>query len=239
VSADQIIVALDMAREEALALADTLRGRVRWLKVGMTLYYAEGPGIVAELRERGFDVFVDLKLHDIPHQVAGAAASLAGVGGGMLTVHASGGAEMMRAAVESSRRAAEEIGLSIAPKILAVTVLTSMGDEVLGTVGIVRSAAEQVRVLCELALEAGVDGVVCSPQEAAEVRRLLGADALVVTPGVRPAWSAADDQARVASPARALAAGASHLVIGRPITAAPSPSEAVDRIIAEIEGATL
>lgn len=237
-SADRIIVALDMPRGEALALADTLKGRVRWLKVGMTLYYAEGPGIVAELRERGFDVFVDLKLHDIPHQVAGAAASLAGVGGGMLTVHASGGLEMMRAAVESSRRAAEEIGLSTAPAILAVTVLTSMNDDVLGSVGIGRPAAEQVRVLCELAREAGVDGVVCSPQEAAEVRALLGADALVVTPGVRPAWSAANDQARVALPAQALAAGASHLVIGRPITAASSPLEAVTRIIAEIEGAT-
>jgi orotidine-5'-phosphate decarboxylase len=237
VMADRIIVALDMARGEALALADTLRGRVRWLKVGMTLYYAEGPSIVAELRERGFDVFVDLKLHDIPHQVAGAAASLTGVGGGMFTVHAAGGAQMMRAAVETSRRTAEEIGLATPPAILAVTVLTSMSEDALASVGIGRSAAEQVRVLCELARDAGIDGVVCSPREAAEVRSVLGADALVVTPGVRPAWSASDDQARVATPAQALTDGASHLVIGRPITAAPSPVEAVDRIIAEIEGA--
>jgi orotidine-5'-phosphate decarboxylase len=233
-----VIVALDLARDEALQLADSLRGRVRWLKVGMTLFYAEGPPIVAALREKGFEVFVDLKLHDIPHQVAGAAASVARLGAGMLTVHASGGAEMMRAAVESSRRTAEEVGLP-APAVLAVTVLTSMNDSGLAEVGVARQATEQVRTLARLAADAGVDGVVCSPQEAAEMRALLGKDALVVTPGVRPRWAEAGDQARIAAPRSAMDAGASHLVIGRPITAAPVPAEAVARILAEIEGANL
>jgi len=228
-----IIVALDCSADEAIALATSLRGRVRWLKVGMTLYYAQGPEIVERLRELGFDVFVDLKLHDIPHQVGGAAASIARLGVGMLTVHASGGVPMMRAAVESSRRAAEETGHE-APAVLAVTVLTSCSDEGLAEVGVGRTSAEQVALLARLALEAGVDGVVCSPQEATLVRSILGQDALVVTPGVRPAWSEQGDQARIATPAEALAAGATHLVIGRPITDAPDPAQAATRITSEL-----
>jgi orotidine-5'-phosphate decarboxylase len=235
-STNPVIVALDMARDEALSLADDLRGRVSWLKVGMTLFYAEGPDIVERLRERGFSLFVDLKLHDIPHQVSGAAAQIGRLGAGMFTVHASGGEAMMRAAVESSRRAAEEVGLP-APKVLAVTVLTSTDDEGLSQIGVERSAVEQVKLLAALAKEAGVDGVVCSPNEAALVREILGEEALVVTPGVRPEWAALGDQSRVATPAAALAAGASHLVIGRPITEAPDPAEAAARILSEIEGA--
>lgn len=230
-----IIVALDTDAQDALALAHSLRGRVEWLKVGMTLYYSQGPEIVSLLRELGFDVFLDLKLHDIPHQVAGAAASIARLGVGMFTVHASGGPAMMKAAVESSRRAAEEAGVS-APAVLAVTVLTSTDDAGLAQVGVGRTAAEQVALLAGLARDAGVDGVVCSPREAAEMRRLLGEDALVVTPGVRPSWSQVGDQSRVATPAAALAAGASHLVIGRPITDAPVPSEAAVSIADEIKG---
>jgi orotidine-5'-phosphate decarboxylase len=229
-----IIVALDCDAAEALALAQMLRGRVRWLKVGMTLYYAEGPEIVARLSEMGFSVFVDLKLHDIPHQVAGAAAEIAKLGAGMFTVHASGGSAMMRAAVDASRRAAEEVGVA-APAVLAVTVLTSTDDDGLSEIGVPRSATEQVPLLARVAKSAGVDGVVCSPREAALMRELLGEAALVVTPGVRPKWSQADDQARIATPAAALAAGASHLVIGRPITAAPNPTEAVTRVLSEIE----
>lgn len=231
-----IIVALDMNAEDALALAHELRGRVEWLKVGMTLFYAEGPDIVARLGELGFRVFLDLKLHDIPHQVAGAAAAIGRLGVGMFTVHASGGSSMMTAAVLSSRRAAEEAGLD-EPAVLAVTVLTSTDDSGLVEVGVERSAAEQVALLAGLARDAGVDGVVCSPQEAARMRALLGDGALVVTPGVRPAWAAVGDQARVATPAQALAAGASHLVIGRPITEAPVPSQAASRIADEIRGA--
>lgn len=230
-----IIVALDTDAEQALALAHSLRGRVDWLKVGMTLFYAEGPEIVARLGEFGFRVFLDLKLHDIPHQVAGAAASIARLGAGMFTVHASGGEAMIAAAVESSHRAAEEAGLT-PPSVLAVTVLTSIDDAGLAQVGVARPAAEQVDLLARVAKAAGVDGVVCSPMEAAAMRGLLGEEALVVTPGVRPAFAAHGDQARVATPAVALASGASHLVIGRPVTQAPVPADAVQMIITEIRG---
>lgn len=231
-----IIVALDLPRDEALGLADALKGTVSWLKVGMTLFYAEGPEILAHLQEKGFKLFVDLKLHDIPHQVAGAAAQMSRLGAGMFTVHASGGLAMMTAAVESSRRAAEEVGVP-APKVLAVTVLTSTDDAGLAEVGVRATAAEQVRLLGGLAQRSGVDGVVCSPWEASEMRAIMGDDALVVTPGVRPAWAEPGDQARVATPSMALAAGATHLVIGRPITAAPLPAHAVERILSEIQGA--
>lgn len=229
-----IIVALDCDATEALDLAATLRGRVQWLKVGMTLFYAEGPAIVESLREMGFSVFVDLKLHDIPHQVAGAAAAIARLGAGMMTVHASGGAEMMRAAVEASRRAAEEVGLQ-PPAVLAVTVLTSTSDEGLVEIGVPRDAHGQVALLARLASAAGVDGVVCSPNEASMMREILGEGALIVTPGVRPSWSESGDQVRIATPRFAMSSGATHLVIGRPITAAPNPAEAVVRVIAELE----
>ncbi len=234
-SDDPIIVALDLPRTEAVALATALRGRVRWLKVGMTLFYAEGPRIVSELTDQGFEVFLDLKLNDIPHQVGGAAAAIARLGVGMFTVHASGGLTMMRAAVEASRRAAEEAGHP-APAVLAVTVLTSTGESGLNEVGIPASPAEQVARLARLACEAGVDGLVCSPNEAAAIRTIVGEDRLVVTPGVRPSWAETGDQARIATPRAALEAGASHLVIGRPITAAADPTVAVDRILSEIEG---
>jgi orotidine-5'-phosphate decarboxylase len=208
---------------------------VRWLKVGMTLFYAEGPSIVSELQDMGFSIFLDLKLNDIPHQVEGAAAAITRLGVGMFTIHASGGAAMMRAAVETSRRVAEESGLT-APAVLAVTVLTSTDDHALADVGVASDAAGQVRRLAELAFRAGVDGVVCSPREAETVRAIGGADALVVTPGVRPVWAESGDQARISTPRAALDAGATHLVIGRPITAAVDPVAAVDQIASEIEG---
>lgn len=233
VADDRVIVALDCSADEAIALATTLRGKVRWVKVGMTLFYANGPQIVGQLKELGFDIFLDLKLHDIPHQVSGAAAEIAKLGVGMFTVHASGGVAMMRAAVEASRRAAEEVGVP-APAVLAVTVLTSTDDAGLAEVGVPASSAEQVSLLAQRAGQAGIDGIVCSPQEAAAVRGLLGDDALVVTPGVRPGWSVVGDQARIATPAEALSSGASHLVIGRPITDAPDPVQAVARITTEI-----
>ena len=230
-----IIVALDLPRDGALAVAASLRGHVRWVKVGMTLFYAEGPSIVHSLREMGFDVFVDLKLHDIPHQVAGAAAALTRLGPGMFTVHAAGGVAMMTAAVEAARTTAAAAGVR-PPAVLAVTVLTSTDDAGLLEIGIGGTTAHQVVLLADLAREAGVDGVVCSPHEARAMRARLGADALIVTPGVRPAGSALGDQARVSSPAASRAAGASHLVIGRPITADPKPVDALDRILAELEG---
>ncbi|MBA4370572.1 MAG: orotidine-5'-phosphate decarboxylase [Coriobacteriaceae bacterium] len=231
----RIIIALDTDMPTALALAERLHGRARWLKVGMTLFYAEGPSTVARLREMGFDVFLDLKLHDIPHQVAGAASEIARLGVGMVSVHASGGSAMVRAAAEGLAEGAAKAGVAC-PKLLAVTVLTSMDAAALAEVGVPDPPAEQVLRLAHVARHGGADGVVCSPEEAARMRALLGADALVVTPGVRPAGSDAGDQARVATPRAAVAAGASHLVIGRPITAADNPVAAYERIVAEVSG---
>lgn len=228
---DRIIVALDQPDlTSALSCARALQGHARWVKVGMTLFYGEGPESVRAMRELGFDVFVDLKLHDIPHQVEGAARSLAALGAGMLTVHASGGAPMIEAAIRGARLGAEDAGMPL-PAVIAVTVLTSMDAEALASVGVTDPPAEQVAGLAALARTAGAAGVVCSPQEAAAMRALLGPEALVVTPGVRPAGADAGDQARVATPAAAIRAGASHLVIGRPITGAGDPAAAFEAIV--------
>jgi orotidine 5'-phosphate decarboxylase subfamily 1 len=231
---DRIIVALDQRDAVgALACARALAGRARWVKVGMTLFYAEGPPVVLALREAGFDVFLDLKLHDIPNQVAGAARAIASLGARMITVHASGGADMMEAAVEGAREGAGAAGIA-PPAVLAVTVLTSMDAEALVSVGVADSPADQVAGLAALARTAGVAGVVCSPAEAGAMRALLGPTALVVTPGVRPLWAEAGDQMRIDTPAAALKAGASHLVIGRPITGEDDPAAAFDRIVDDI-----
>lgn len=229
---DAIIVALDTDAHTAIGLARSLQGRVGWLKVGMTLFYAEGPVIVPRLREMGFRIFLDLKLHDIPHQVRGAARELSRLGVSMFTVHAGGGVEMMRAAVEGACEGSAECGID-APDVIAVTVLTSMSEEALAATGVRHGADSQVRLLAGLAQDAGVQGVVCSPLEAAPMRSLLGREMLVVTPGVRPGWADAQDQSRVATPLAALQAGASYLVIGRPITQAEEPALAVERIIDE------
>ncbi|PKQ29996.1 MAG: orotidine-5'-phosphate decarboxylase [Actinobacteria bacterium HGW-Actinobacteria-10] len=227
---ESIIVALDTDAHTALSLARTLQGRAKWVKVGMTLYYAEGPQIVGLLRDMGFHVFLDLKLHDIPHQVEGAARQIARLGVSMMTVHASGGSEMMKAAVRGAREGAEVVGMAVLD-VIAVTVLTSLGDGGLSEIGVHLPAAEQVEHLGALARDAGVSGVVCSPLEAASMRKMLGPDALIVTPGVRPSGSDVGDQSRVATPRAALEAGASHLVIGRPITADPEPGAAFERIV--------
>lgn len=229
---ERIIVALDLPdAEQALEVARALKGQVEWVKVGITLFDSEGPAIVRELRSLGFKVFVDLKLHDIPHQVDGACRVLTRVGADMLTVHASGGRTMLEAAVKATAEAAEKFHAP-KPRVVAVTVLTSIDDAALAEIGCGTAASEQVERLALLAWDAGCDGVVCSPVEAATMRELLGPDALVVTPGVRPAGESSGDQARVATPAEALEAGASHLVIGRPITGASDPAAAV-RGIAE------
>lgn len=232
---DRIIVALDFGYDDALAVARTLQGTVRWVKVGMTLFYERGPEVVREIRGMGFDVFLDLKLHDIPHQVAGAAQAIGSLGAQMLTVHAGGGSAMVSAAVQGARTGAEQAGVPT-PSVIAVTVLTSMNDAALDAVGVGHVAAEQVPLLARVARAGGADGVVCSPHEAEAMRDLLGEDALVVTPGVRPEWAALGDQARVATPAAALSAGASHLVIGRPVTGAADPRAAAQRVISEMEG---
>lgn len=231
---DRLIVALDMPdAERARALARPLVGQVGWVKVGMTLMYAEGPEIIREFRGMGFKVFVDLKLHDIPHQVEGACKTLTRAGANMFTVHASGGLAMLQSAVAATAAAAEKFKAP-RPHVIAVTVLTSLDDEALTRIGVTRTAAEQVDGLARLASEAGCDGVVCSPLEAAAVREALGADALVVTPGIRAAGEEVGDQARTATPTEALAAGASHLVVGRPITGAADPGGAALAILKEM-----
>ena len=230
---DRIIVALDCDAPTAFRLADLLQGRAAWVKVGMTLYYAEGPAIVAALKERGFKVFVDLKFHDIPHQVEGAARAAALSGADMLTMHASGGVAMMQAAQRGVEEAAEQLG-GPAPVTLGITVLTSMDAAALAAAGVERPLAEQVLALAGLAKQAGISGVVASPQEAASLRAALGPEACIVTPGVRPAGSALGDQSRVATPAQAFGQGASHIVVGRPITQAQDPAAAFESIAAEL-----
>lgn len=231
---DKLIVALDVPdAERALELARALRGHAGWVKVGMTLFYAEGPSIVRELRSMGFRVFVDLKLHDIPHQVEGACRTLTRAGANMFTVHASGGRAMLEAAVHATSAAAEKFRAP-RPMVVAVTVLTSLDDAALSEIGVSHTAPEQVETLTALARDAGCDGVVCSPLEAAASRAALGAEALVVTPGIRPEGSATGDQARTATAAEALAAGASHLVVGRPITGAPDPASAARDLLKEM-----
>ncbi len=229
---DAFIVALDTDAHTALGLARALSGHVTWLKVGMTLHYAEGPEIVRRLTDMGFRVFVDLKLHDIPHQVEGAAREVTRSGAAMFTVHASGGEAMMEAAVRGACEASRECGADT-PDVLAVTVLTSMDASALQATGVDRGPATHVELLGRLARRAGVQGVVCSPQEAAAMRALFGPDGLVVTPGVRPRGAEAGDQARTATPKEALAFGASHIVIGRPVTGAADPVAAVEKILAE------
>lgn len=231
---ERIIVALDCEKARALELADILAGHARWLKVGMTLFYALGPSIIHDLKERGFNIFLDLKFHDIPHQVFGAAASATRAGADMLTMHTLGGEEMMRAAVQGANKASAEGG-SEPPVMLGITVLTSMNQAALSSLNIALPIADQVQAMARLAYTAQAHGVVASPQEASALRVLLGPDAYIVTPGVRPRGSALDDQSRVADPASAIAQGASHLVIGRPITQASDPVAAFEEIVSSLE----
>lgn len=232
-AAERIIVALDCDAVEAERLAGLLAGKARWLKVGMTLYYAEGPAIVKTLKDRGFNVFLDLKFHDIPHQVEGAAASAVASGADMLTMHASGGVAMMQAAQRGVERICAASGREL-PATLGITVLTSMDEPTLRRIGVERAMDEQVASLAQLTKEAGISGVVASPKEAGLLRELLGPDAYIVTPGVRPAGSAKGDQSRVATPADAFAAGASHIVVGRPITQADDPAAAFEAIVSSL-----
>ena len=228
-SKNQLAVALDFPNEEqALALVDRLGDTCQWFKVGMELYYAAGNSIMHHLRDRGFNVFLDLKLHDIPNTVAGAVRSVTQAGASLLTIHAGGGSAMMSAAVE----AASAPG---APRLLAVTVLTSMDAAQLAGVGVNASPANQVLRLATLAQNAGIDGMVCSPEEVALLRKETGPDTLLVIPGIRPTGSAVGDQKRVATPAQAIADGASLLVVGRPITRAIDPIYAARAILHEIE----
>jgi len=229
---DRLIVALDYpSASEALQFVDQLSGQILWYKVGLELYLAAGPSIVQTLRDRGFHIFLDLKLHDIPNTVRGAVRSVSRIGASLLTVHSAGGPHMMQAAVEAAAEA--ETGL----KILGVTVLTSMDEPQLAATGVHRPVPQQVELLAQMARTAGAPGLICSPLECASLRRILGPDPLLVVPGIRPAGAAAQDQSRIATPADALRDGASYLVVGRPITQAHDPSQAAAAILTQIASA--
>lgn len=228
--AKKIIVALDVGtKKEALSLIKNLKG-VEIFKVGLKLFTAEGPPLLGEIKALGKKVFLDLKLHDIPNTVGEAVKSAIKHGVHMMTLHSSGGREMMEKAVESASKEAKKADK---PLLLAVTILTSLRNEQLDEIGMVSDTISQVFRLSHLAREAGVNGVVCSPQEIEIVKKEFGKDFLVVAPGIRPSWAAAQDQKRIMTPALAIQKGADYLVIGRPITEAPSPQEAFLKILDE------
>jgi orotidine-5'-phosphate decarboxylase len=225
VTANPVFVALDTTDPDyALQLAERVRGSVGGLKLGLEFFNAHGPDGVRPFLEMGLPVFLDLKYHDIPNTVAGACRAAAGLGVSILNVHAQGGAMMMRAALDAVK------SVSPSTKLIAVTMLTSLGDEDLPSIGLTPPVGDQVLRLAGLAQQCGVDGVVCSPHEIGRLRAELGPDFQLVVPGIRPRGADIGDQKRVMGPAEALAAGASQLVIGRPITAATDPALAAREI---------
>jgi len=225
----KIIVALDYPEAKpALELVARLQPSLCRLKVGKELFTAAGPQLVEQCMQRGFEVFLDLKFHDIPNTTAQACKAAASLGVWMVNVHALGGRKMMETAREALSKTTRP------PKLIAVTVLTSMAQEDLAGIGITATPAEMVLRLATLARDSGLDGVVCSAQEAALLRQHCGQDFCLVTPGIRPADAAADDQSRIMTPAAALQNGASYLVIGRPITKAADPLQALQNISREI-----
>lgn len=227
---ERLIVALDVpSAAEAQEIVYELGDLICFYKVGLQLFTAEGPKIVSELVNSNRKVFLDLKLHDIPNTVAGAVRSAGELGASMLTIHAVGGKKMMQAAVEAASQSVNP------PQVLAVTVLTSLSETELQDTGVRVPIADQVQNLATLAKGAGCGGVVASPQETAALRASLGPQMAIVVPGIRPAGSDVGDQARVATPEAAVRAGASHLVIGRPITAAQNRNQAAAQIMAALE----
>ena len=232
----KVIFALDVSTlEEARRLVGLLRGRTGFFKVGLELFTAYGREAVKAVREAGEKVFLDLKFHDIPNTVSRAAEEAVKLGADMVNLHASGGTEMMRETVERCRNVAERTGRP-RPLLLAVTVLTSLDEGNLREIGMAGPIEERVLRLAELAQKAGMDGVVASPREIAPLRERCGKEFVIVTPGIRPAFEAAgrDDQKRVMTAREAVQAGASYIVVGRPVRLAPDPAAAMDRILEEI-----
>lgn len=225
----RIIVALDFPREEdALKLVERLDPLRCRLKVGKEMFTRSGPQLVEKLVTKGFDVFLDLKFHDIPNTVAGACRSAAELGVWMINVHTLGGRKMMEAARDAVEKSATK------PLLIGVTILTSMGQDDIAEVGLAGSPADNVRRLAGLAQDSGLDGVVCSPKEVAMLRENIGREFSLVTPGIRPAWSEKGDQTRITTPADAISLGSDYLVIGRPITGAEDPLKALDMIEKEL-----
>ncbi len=232
---DKLIVALDYSDFHKVEdLVTSLEDSVSYYKVGMELYYSVGDSVVSYLKEQNKNIFVDLKLYDIPNTVAKGLASLTRLGANIMNVHASGGQLMMQKAIEAVTNEADRLSI-IRPKVIGVTILTSMNQDQWQQMGHTSEISDQVIRLALLAKESGLDGVVASPQEAAAIRRACGEDVLIVPPGVRPVGAAVNDQSRIATPASALMQGATHLVVGRPITAAEDRKAAAKAIIEEME----
>lgn len=225
--ATKLIVALDFPElAPALALVDKLGDTVEWYKVGKQLFTHYGPAVLQELKARGKKVFLDMKFHDIPNTVAGAVRSAAAIGADIINVHASGGPAMLAAAADAARETGKIV--------IAVTVLTSMDQEQLNAIGLEVTPAQQVSRLARLTEESGLAGVVCSPLEIELIRRERSAEFITVVPGIRPAGAAVGDQKRIMTPALAAKAGASYIVVGRPIIAAPDPVAAAKAVLAEL-----
>ena len=232
---NRLIVALDFhTLEDVKTLVEELGDSVSYYKVGMELFYSAGPQVITYLKEKNKNIFLDLKLHDIPNTVGEGLCSLMRLGADIVNVHASGGFTMMKTAAEKLHALAEKQGVPC-PKIIAVTILTSINEEDWAGLGMECEIRQQVVRLAKMTKEAGLDGVVASPQEASAIREACGPDFMIVTPGVRPAGAAINDQSRIATPASALTNGASHLVVGRPIRAAEDPKAEALAIIKEME----
>ncbi len=237
VAKDRIIFALDVGDiESARQWVETLGTRVGWFKVGLELFTAAGPAVVKLIKDSGLKCFLDLKFHDIPNTVSGAVRSATRMNVDMMTIHLSGGAGMIQSARAAAAQEALSAGIGI-PKIIGVSVLTSLNQEDLHDIGVDRPLKEQVLNLIELARNNTIDGIVCSPTDLEFVRRHIPKQTMVITPGIRPGWASTGDQKRIATPKTAVEAGADLLVIGRPISQADDPAEAVDRIVQEIEAA--
>lgn len=233
---ERIIAALDVRSMEAVKkLVEGLGNTISFYKVGMELFYAVGPQVIKYLKDNGKKVFLDLKLHDIPNTVAEGLVSLMKLGVDIFNVHASGGLTMMTKAANRVKEEAAQLGIT-APKLIAITVLTSINEDDWAGLGMNTPIDRQVLRLAKLTQQAGLDGVVASPREAKAIRELCGSDFMIITPGVRPQGAKKDDQSRIATPKQALLNGASQLVIGRPIYQAAEPLKAAQHIIAEIKG---
>lgn len=232
---EKLIIALDVDnKEKALSLIDELKSDVRHFKIGLELFSSCGPSIISDVSRSGCRIFLDLKYHDIPNTVLKAAVSVTLPGVFMLNLHALGGYDMMKKAAEAVREEADRANIA-RPKVIAVTILTSMDEMALKKVGISDTMNVEVLKLAGLAKEAGLDGVVASPLEVRRLREVFGKDFLIVVPGVRPKWASTGDQKRIATPAEAIAGGASYIVVGRPVTEAKDRKEAVKKILGEME----
>ena len=226
----KLMLALDLPnRESALEMLEKLRGNLEWVKIGLQMYLAYGSDFVREVADMGFKIFLDLKLYDIPNTVASAVKSLKGLPISMLTIHTSGGREMMKYALDAAKETNPDL------LILGVTVLTSFNDEGLAETGVAKPSAEQVENLARLAVDCGMKGLVCSPLEIEALRKILPADVKLVTPGIRPAGSDANEQKRIMTPALAAEIGSSYIVVGRPILKAEEPAAAARAIIDELK----